>query len=77
LGISHHHHGGGDGAKCGAKLANTGCAVVCKATEACTAIYEAVFVVADINTESSKARKARQFSIRIVSESAFFDLIKN
>ena len=36
-----------------------------------------ILVVADINTESSKARKARQFSIRIISESAFFDLIKS
>ena len=30
-------YGGGDGAKCGAKLTNTVCAVVRKATERCTA----------------------------------------
>ena len=34
-----------------------------------------ILVVADVNTESSKARKARQYSIRIVNESAFFKLI--
>ena len=34
-----------------------------------------ILVVADVNTESSKARKARQYSIRIVNESAFFELI--
>ena len=35
-----------------------------------------ILVVADLNTQSSKARKARQYSIRIVGESAFFKLIK-
>lgn len=34
-----------------------------------------ILVVADVNTESSKARKAREYSIRIVNESAFFELI--
>jgi len=36
-----------------------------------------VLVVADINTESSKAKKARKYSIRIINESAFFELLRN
>jgi len=36
-----------------------------------------VLVVADINTESSKAKKARKYSIRMINESAFFELISS
>ena len=34
-----------------------------------------ILVVADQNTESTKAKKAREYSVRIINESAFFDLL--
>jgi DNA polymerase-3 subunit epsilon len=34
-----------------------------------------ILVVADQNSESSKARKAREYSVRIINEAAFFELL--
>jgi DNA polymerase-3 subunit epsilon len=36
-----------------------------------------ILVVADQNSESSKARKAREYSVRIINEAAFFDLLSS
>jgi len=34
-----------------------------------------ILVVADQNTQSSKAKKAREYSVRIINEAAFFELL--